>query len=109
MTEENIAHLFIAGIGPGLLLMAMFATYSFWVNRNVERTPFSIADAAKSFFSGIFAILLPFIMIGGIYTGWFSPTEAGAVSLAYALLIEFFIHEDDHAKPLPAGAGFGRA
>ncbi|HWS73950.1 MAG TPA: TRAP transporter large permease [Quisquiliibacterium sp.] len=106
MTEENISHLFIAGIGPGLLLMSMFAIYSFWVNRNVERTPFSIAVAAKSFFSGIFAILLPFIMIGGIYTGWFSPTEAGAVSLAYALLIEFFIHEDDHAKPLPAGAGF---
>jgi C4-dicarboxylate transporter DctM subunit len=105
MTEENISHLFIAGIGPGLLLMSMFAIYSFWVNRNVERTPFSIAVAAKSFFSGIFAILLPFIMIGGIYTGWFSPTEAGAVSLAYALLIEFFVHEDDHAKPLPAGAG----
>ena len=106
MTEENIAHLFIAGIGPGLLLMTMFATYSFWVNRKVERTPFSITVAVKSFFTGIFAILLPFIMIGGIYSGWFSPTEAGAVSLAYALFIEFFIHADEHAKPLPAGAGF---
>ena len=105
MTEENIAHLFVAGIGPGILLMTMFATYSFWVNRKVERTPFSVVVAGKSFFSGIFAILLPFIMIGGIYTGWFSPTEAGAVSLAYALLIEFLIHEDEHATPAPAGAG----
>lgn len=105
MTEENIAHLFIAGIGPGALLMTLFATYSFWVNRNIPRTPFSATVAAKSFFSGIFAIALPFIMIGGIYTGWFSPTEAGAVSLAYALLIEFLIHEDEHASPAPAGAG----
>jgi C4-dicarboxylate transporter DctM subunit len=104
MTEENISHLFVAGIGPGLLLMTLFAVYSFWVNRRVARTPFSLTVAAKSFFSGIFAILLPFIMIGGIYTGWFSPTEAGAVSLAYALLIEFLIHEDEHARPLPAGA-----
>ena len=104
MTEENIAHLFVAGIGPGILLMTMFATYSFWVNRKVERTPFSVVVAGKSFFSGIFAILLPFIMIGGIYTGWFSPTEAGAVSLAYALLIEFLIHGDEHAAPAREGA-----
>jgi C4-dicarboxylate transporter, DctM subunit len=104
MTEENIAHLFVAGIGPGLLLMTMFATYSFWVNRHIARTPFSLGPALQATFSGVFAIALPFIMIGGIYTGWFSPTEAGAVSLAYALLIEFFIHADEHATPAPAGA-----
>ena len=91
MTEENIAHLFVAGIGPGLLLMTLFASYSFWVNRRSPRTPFSLARAGHVR-PGVFAILLPFLMIGGIYTGWFSPTEAGAVSLAYALLIEFFVH-----------------
>jgi len=107
MTEENIAHLFVAGIGPGLLLMTMFAVYSFWVNRHIARTPFSMAEVGQATYGGIFAIMLPFIMIGGIYTGWFSPTEAGAVSLAYALLIEFFVHEDEHAKPAPAGASFG--
>ena len=94
MTEENIAHLFVAGIGPGLLLMTMFAGYSFWVNRHIARTPFSLAEVGQATY-------------GGIYTGWFSPTEAGAVSLAYALLIEFFVHADEHAKPAPAGAGFG--
>jgi C4-dicarboxylate transporter DctM subunit len=106
MTEENIAHLFVAGIGPGLLLMLMFAGYSFWVNRHIARIPFSMDSAMKATGSGIFAILLPFIMIGGIYSGWFSPTEAGAVSLAYALLIEFFVHAEDGAEPAPAGAGF---
>ena len=107
MTEENIAELFVAGIGPGLLLMLMFATYSFWVNRHIARVPFSMDEAMKATGSGIFAIALPFIMIGGIYTGWFSPTEAGAVSLAYALLIEFFVHAEDGAKPAPANASFG--
>jgi C4-dicarboxylate transporter DctM subunit len=106
MTEENIAHLFVAGIGPGLLLMLMFAGYSFWVNRHIARIPFSMDSAMQATGSGIFAILLPFIMIGGIYSGWFSPTEAGAVSLAYALLIEFFVHAEEGAKPAPAGAGF---
>ena len=87
----------------------MFAIYSFWVNRHIARTPFSMATAGQATYGGIFAILLPFIMIGGIYTGWFSPTEAGAVSLAYALLIEFFVHEDEHAKPAPAGAALASA
>jgi C4-dicarboxylate transporter DctM subunit len=104
MTEDNIADLFVAGIGPGLLLMTMFAAYSFWVNRAIPRTPFSLGEAGRSIFFGIFAIMLPFIMIGGIYTGWFSPTEAGAVSLAYALLIEFLVHRDADAPPAPAGA-----
>ncbi|MBN8493360.1 MAG: TRAP transporter large permease subunit [Burkholderiales bacterium] len=108
MTEENIAHLFVAGIGPGLLLMLMFAGYSFWVNRHIARIPFSMESAMKATGSGIFAILLPFIMIGGIYSGWFSPTEAGAVSLAYALVIEFFVHAEEGAKPAPAGASFGQ-
>lgn len=108
MTDVNIAQLFLAGIGPGLLLTLMFAAYSFWTNRGVARAPFSVRGTLQSIADGILAILLPFIMIGGIYTGWFSPTEAGAVSLAYALLIEFFIHKDEHAVPPPAGAGIAQ-
>lgn len=108
MTEENIAHLFVAGVGPGLLLTALFASYSFFVNRNIPRTPFSLAVAAKSFFGGIFALALPFIMIGGIYTGWFSPTEAAAVALFYALVVEFFVHRDLEAPAAPSGAGLAQ-
>ncbi len=105
MTERDISKLFIAGIGPGLLLTVLFVIYAVAVNANVPRARFSAAEAAKAFFGGAFALALPFLMIGGIYGGWFSPTEAGAVSLAYALLIEFLIHRDDHAPAAPAGAG----
>ncbi|MGY4827616.1 TRAP transporter large permease [Sphaerotilaceae bacterium SBD11-9] len=105
MTDVNIAHLFLAGIGPGLLLMLMFAGYSYWVNRKMPREPFSPAGALRATLGGILAILLPVIMMGGIYTGRFSPTEAGAVALAYALLIEFFVHARADAVPAPAGSG----
>lgn len=104
MTEDNISDLFVAGIGPGLLLLAMFMVYSFWVNRHIPRSPFSVKAAAAATAGGIFAIMLPFIMIGGIYSGWFSPTEAGAIALAYALLIEFFVHSKEGAAPAPADA-----
>jgi C4-dicarboxylate transporter DctM subunit len=108
MTDVNIAHLFLAGIGPGLLLMLMFAGYSYWVNRQMPREPFSSAGALRAALGGILAILLPVIMMGGIYTGRFSPTEAGAVALAYALLIEFFVHARADAVPAPAGSGLVR-
>lgn len=110
MTERNIAQLFVAGIGPGLLLTFMFAAYSLMVNRSMPRERFSMEEALKTFFGGVFAVMLPFLMIGGIYLGWFSPTEAGAVALAYALLIEFLVHEKADAKPASAGLSFaGRA
>ena len=108
MTDVNIAHLFLAGVGPGLLLMLMFAGYSFWVNRKMPREPFSASGAWRATLGGILAILLPVIMMGGIYTGRFSPTEAGAVALAYALVIEFFVHARAEALPAPAGSGVVR-
>jgi C4-dicarboxylate transporter DctM subunit len=105
MTEKNIAHLFVAGIGPGLLLTMMFAGYALVINRNIPRIGFTMVEAGRSFTAGIFALALPLIIIGGIYSGYFSPTESAAVALAYALVIEFFVHEREGAKPAAAGVG----
>lgn len=92
MTEKNIAHLFIAGIGPGVLLTMLFSGYSLWVNRGLPRERYSLSDVGAAFLRGIFALMMPVIMIGGIYSGYFSPTEAAAVALVYALFVDFFIH-----------------
>ena len=105
MTEKNIAQLFVAGIGPGLLLTFMFAGYSLAVNHNIPREKYTAAQAWKSFTDGVFALLLPVIIIGGIYSGYFSPTESAAVALAYALFIEFFVHKREIPPPVPAGGG----
>ena len=105
MTEKNIAHLFLAGIGPGLLLTLMFASYSFVVNRHIPRERYSVAQAWQSFTNGIFALLLPVIIIGGIYSGYFSPTESATVALAYALFIEFFVHKRETPPLARVGGG----
>jgi C4-dicarboxylate transporter DctM subunit len=105
MTEKNIAQLFVAGIGPGLLLTLMFCGYALVINRNIPRIVFTMGDAGRSFGRGVFALLLPVIIIGGIYSGKFSPTESAAVALAYALFIEFLVHRRDEAPATPAGAG----
>ncbi len=75
ITESSITDLFIAGVGPGVLLTMVFSIYSVAVNWRVPR-------------QGIPAMAMPVILLGGIYTGFFSPTEAAAVALVYAILIE---------------------
>jgi len=103
MTEKNIAHLFVAGIVPGLLLAGMFAVYALVVNRHAPRQRFTLAETLRSFYGGVFALALPAIIIGGIYSGYFSPTESAAVALVYALFIEFFVHQRENAPRAPLG------
>lgn len=105
MTERDISKLFVAGIGPGLLLTFLFVVWAMIVNARLPIRPLRWQEIGNALFSGAFAMALPFLMIGGIYSGWFSPTEAGAISLAYALMIEFFVHGEKDAAPAPSGAG----
>jgi len=93
VTETSITDLFIAGVGPGLLLLAVFAVYSMWANRHVPTTPFSWAALVGALRHGIWALLMPVILLGGIYTGWFSATEAAAMGLLYSLVVEIFVHK----------------
>ena len=98
VTETSITELFIAGVGPGLLLLLVFALYAMWVNRALPRKPFDIVRVGKAFREGIWALLMPVILLGGIYSGYFSAIEAAAVSLVYALIVETFIHREFKAK-----------
>ena len=94
VTETNIADLFMAGVGPGLLLTAALGGYGLWVNRHLTPVRFQATAAVAAVKRGIWAMLLPVILLGGIYSGYFSPTEAAAVALGYALVVEFFIHRE---------------
>jgi tripartite ATP-independent transporter DctM subunit len=94
VSGTSIAELFIAGIGPGLLILAMFAAYSvFYAIRNdiptVEKASWSERMAAARV--AVWPLGFPVIIIGGIYGGIFSPTEAASVSVLYALLLELVI------------------
>lgn len=87
VTGTSIGDLFIAGVGPGILLAALLMITSvFRTSRENQQTrePFSLPEAGKSFTVSIGALLVPVIVLGGIYGGLFTPTEAGAVAVFYA-------------------------
>ena len=94
MTRTNIADLFLAGIGPGLLLTALMLGYAMWCNRAGERQPWSAREIFSSLRTGIWALLMPVIILGGIYSGTFTPTESAAVAVVYAMLVETCVYRD---------------
>lgn len=94
VTETSITDLFIAGVGPGLLILAVFAAHGMWVNRRVPTLPFDAALLLRALREGIWALLMPVILLGGIYSGYFSAIEAAAVALLYALVVEIAIHKE---------------
>jgi C4-dicarboxylate transporter DctM subunit len=94
VTETSIVDLFAAGFGPGILLTVVLSAYAIWFNRNRPAEAFSLHEFLHSFRRGIWAVLMPVIMLGGIYSGYFTATEAAAVALAYAMVIEIFVHKE---------------
>ncbi len=93
-TETSIVDLFTAGIIPGLLLVTLLSGYTLVVNRRLPRKGFSLTRLLAALRAGIWAMLLPVILLGGIYSGYFSPTESAAVALGYAVIIEMFVHRE---------------
>ncbi len=97
----NVAELFLAGVVPGLLIGLLMAARSLFNAKNVERDVFSIKVVAARFRDGFWAISLPVVILGGIYSGVFTPTEAAAVSVIYALVVELLIHRELGPKDIP--------
>ncbi|MCA0247097.1 MAG: TRAP transporter large permease subunit [Proteobacteria bacterium] len=94
VTETSIVDLFAAGFGPGILLTVVLSAYAIWINRKRAAESFSLHEFLHAFRRGIWALLMPVIMLGGIYSGYFTATEAAAVALAYAMVIEIFVHKE---------------
>lgn len=105
MTQTNIADLFIAGIGPGILLTSLFIVYSLIVNRKMPASAFSGNDLLRALRRGVWSLALPVIILGGIYSGYFTATESAAVALVYALLVETLIHRNMKFKDVFAVVG----
>ena len=94
VTEKSIVDLFLAGIVPGLLLTVVLTAYSLFHNRKIHSEPFSVMQLGGALKRGVFAMLTPAILLGGIYSGFFSATEAAAVAVGYAVLVEVFLHRE---------------
>jgi C4-dicarboxylate transporter DctM subunit len=94
VTETSIVDLFAAGFGPGILLTVAMSAYAIWFNRKRPAESFSLDEFVTAFARGIWALMMPVIMLGGIYSGFFTATEAAAVALAYAMVVEIFVHKE---------------
>lgn len=91
VAKTSIPELFIAGIGPGLLILFLFSLYSYAYAHfnNIPTEPKATwKQRASAVYHALWPLGFPFIIIGGIFGGIFSPTEAAAVSVAYALFLE---------------------
>ena len=104
VTEESIGKLFIAGIVPGLVLTAVLIAYAVYRSKRGGYIPMEAASWSERFRvtrRNLWGIALPFLILGGIYTGIFTPTEAAAVGLTYSLFITLFIYRTLNFRDLP--------
>jgi len=104
VTGASVGELFIAGIGPGLLTLLFFSIYNYFSAKKKD-TPieekFSWSERWIAFKRALLPLGFPAIIIGGIYSGLFSPTEAAAASVLYALIIELFVFKTIKMKDIP--------
>jgi C4-dicarboxylate transporter DctM subunit len=104
VAEVPIDDLFIAGILPGIVMMLFMGGYSLWANR-ANRMPlsdFSTGELIAAIKATVWEIPLPFIVLGGIYSGYFAVSEAAAVTAVYVLIVEVFVLRDVEWRRLPS-------
>ena len=101
--EVSIAQLFMAGVVPGLMLGGMMIAQTYIGAKRLgfkATTPEPWSERIKKFFRAFWALLIVVVVIGGIYGGIFTPTEAAAASAIYALIISLFVYKDIRFKDL---------
>ena len=90
MNRVSIADLFLAGIGPGILCAILLSIYAVFISKRRKYKVVEKSDLKTRFSTGIRALpvlIMPFVVLGGIYSGIFSPTQAASVSVVYSILI----------------------
>ncbi|GEC94010.1 MAG: hypothetical protein RLZZ220_2316 [Pseudomonadota bacterium] len=103
-TNTSVGALFMAGVVPGLALAATLGGVTWYRARKFDypRQPkASIAERVKAFRESVWGLLLIVVVMGGIYTGIFTPTEAAAMSAMYAFIVAVFVYKDMPLKDVP--------
>ena len=103
-TNSSVGKLFIAGIVPGIMLATMLGATTFyraWRNNYPRMQKATFGERVRTFRESIWGLFLIFIVIGGIYSGLFTPTEAAAMSAVYAFIIAVFVYKDLKLRDVP--------
>ncbi len=102
--SASVGQLFMAGVIPGLILASMLGMVTFyraWKNDYPRMKKASWMDTIRAFRASVWGLLLIVIVLGGIYTGMFTPTEAAAMSAVYAFVIAVFVYKDMKLADVP--------
>lgn len=97
ISNTSIGRLFLGGIVPGVLCAASLMAMVYWTarNRDYPRDPFpKLSVIGRLFLRSMPALLTPVVIVGGIFSGWFSPTEAAAITVLYAILIDLLFYRE---------------
>ena len=103
LTGASVSTLFIAGFGPGICMgLALMLVIYFISKRNGYRedNKAGFREILRSFLRAVLAILMPVIVLGGIYSGKFTPTEAAVVAVVYGLVVGVFVYRNINFKSL---------
>ena len=105
-----IDDLFVAGLLPGLLMLLLLSLWSMWIYRKDVRASAPISGHSRIFEKkeiiaairdAMWEIPLPFVILGGIFSGYFAISEAASVAVVYVLIVEVFIYKDITIRQLP--------
>ena len=99
----QIDDLFLAGILPGFVMLAMLSGWSIWVNRSNRKplSSFSLREVGGALRETAWELPLPVVVLGGIYSGYFAVSEAAAVTALYVFFVEVVIHREIKFTELP--------
>ncbi len=103
IAEVSIDDLFRAGVLPGMAMLAMLSAWSLWVNRSNRKplSSFSWREAGAAVREAAWEIPLPFVVLGGIYSGFLAVSEAAAVTALYVIIVEIVVHREIPLRELP--------
>ncbi|MDR1625232.1 MAG: TRAP transporter large permease [Spirochaetia bacterium] len=109
LAGTSVSKLFLTGVGPGVLMgvFMMGVAYYYAVKRKIARvtTGITVRVILATLGTSIWALVMPLIILGGIYSGIFTPTEAGAVAAVYGLIAGVFIYKDLKVRDIPKVIG----
>lgn len=97
-TGASVGNMFMAGFGPGILFAASLMTLSYVICKKNgfkgNGLKFSLSRVGKAMKEGVWALFVPVIILGGIYGGFFTPTEAAVVSVVYGFVVGLFVYKE---------------
>ena len=104
-TSVSISTMFLAGFVPGILIGIILIVYSYFTSKKMgykgDQVVYSAREKWNAVYEAKWSLLVPVIILGGIYGGIFTPTEAAAVAVIYGFVVGVFVHKDLKLSELP--------